>query len=143
MNGATGGEGQGRLSPAPGTPERAHRGLGLLLQATLQAPCTRAGSPDRYTSLREGSALILFFCMYVCVYVCARMHVHICPCVHSVAKTCLTLCDLNDCSLPGSSVHGILQTRILEWVAISSSRGSSRPRDRTCTSSMGRHILFH
>ena len=41
------------------------------------------------------------------------------------------LCDPVDCSLAGSSVHGILQARILEWVAISFSRGSSRPRDRT------------
>ena len=39
-----------------------------------------------------------------------------------------------DCSLPGSSVHGILQARILEWVAISFSRGSSRTRDRTWVS---------
>ena len=44
---------------------------------------------------------------------------------YSVAKSCLTLCDLVDCSTPGSSVHGILQTRTLEWVAISFSRGSS------------------
>ena len=44
---------------------------------------------------------------------------------------CLTLCDPMDCSLPGSSVHGILQARILEWVAISLSRGSSQPRDWT------------
>ena len=40
-------------------------------------------------------------------------------------------CNLMDCSLPGSSVHGILQARTLEWVAISCSRGSSRPKDRT------------
>ena len=40
-------------------------------------------------------------------------------------------CDPMDCSLPGSSVHGIFQARILEWVAISFSRGSSRPRNRT------------
>ena len=46
-------------------------------------------------------------------------------------QLCLTLCDPMDCSPPGSSVHGILQARILEWVAISSSRGSSWPRDRT------------
>ena len=44
-----------------------------------------------------------------------------------VAQLCLTLCDPRKCSLPGSSVHGILQARILEWVAISFSRGSSRP----------------
>ena len=42
-----------------------------------------------------------------------------------VAQLCLTLCDPVDCNLPGSSVHGILQARILEWVAISFSRGSS------------------
>ena len=48
-----------------------------------------------------------------------------------VAQSCLTLCDPVDCSLPSSSVHGILQARILEWVAISFSRGSSQPRDRT------------
>ena len=48
-----------------------------------------------------------------------------------VAQSCPTLCDPVDCSPPGSSVHGILQARILEWVAISFSRGSSRPRDRT------------
>ena len=52
-------------------------------------------------------------------------------CVCSVAQSCPTLCDPMDHSLPGSSVHGIPQARILEWVAISSSRGSSWPRDRT------------
>ena len=46
----------------------------------------------------------------------------------------LTLCDPMDCSPPGYSVHGIFQARILEWVAISFSRGSSRPRDQTCMS---------
>ena len=48
-----------------------------------------------------------------------------------VAQSCPTLCDPMDCSPPGSSVHGILRARILEWVAISFSRGSSRPRDQT------------
>ena len=42
-----------------------------------------------------------------------------------VAQACLTLCDLMDCSLPGSSIHAIFQARVLEWVAISFSRGSS------------------
>ena len=46
-----------------------------------------------------------------------------------VAQSCPTLCDSMDCSLLGSSVHEILQARVLEWVAISFSRGSSRPRD--------------
>ena len=47
---------------------------------------------------------------------------------------CLTLCDLMDCSPPGSSVHGIFQARILEWVAISYSRESFHPRDQTWVS---------
>ena len=51
--------------------------------------------------------------------------------VCSVAQLCPTLLDLMNCSLSGSSVHGISQARILEWVAISFSRGSSRPRDQT------------
>ena len=48
-----------------------------------------------------------------------------------VAQSCLTLCDPMDCSLPGFSIHGIFQARVLEWVAISFSRGYSRPRDGT------------
>ena len=48
-----------------------------------------------------------------------------------VAQSCLTLCNLVDCSLPGSSIHGILQARIPECVAISLSQGSSQPRNQT------------
>ena len=58
----------------------------------------------------------------------------------------LTLCNPLDCSPPGSSVHGIFQARTLEWDAISSSRGSYRPRDRTevsYVSCIGRWILYH
>ena len=57
---------------------------------------------------------------------------HLC-CCHccSVAESSLTLCNPMDCSWSGSSVHGILQARILEWVAISFSRGSCQPRDQT------------
>ena len=44
-------------------------------------------------------------------------------------QSCLTVCDPMGCSLPGSSVHGILKARILEWVAMFSSKGSSKPRD--------------
>ena len=58
-------------------------------------------------------------------------------------QLCLTLCDLRGYSPPGSSVHGILQTRILEWVAMPSSRGSSGPKDLTCISCVGRWILYH
>ena len=63
-----------------------------------------------------------------------------------VIQWCLTLCDPMDYSLPGSSVHGIFQARILEWVAMPSSRGSSQPRDRThdsYVSRIGRQVLYH
>ena len=57
------------------------------------------------------------------------------------AQSCLTLCDPMDCSLPGFSVHGIFQARILEWVAISFSRRSSGPRNWTRVSHIvGRHF---
>ena len=59
----------------------------------------------------------------------------ICVCVYVlVTQSYLTLCDSMDCSLPGSSVHEILQAGILEWVAIPFSRGSSRPSDETAAS---------
>ena len=58
--------------------------------------------------------------------------IHMCACVH--AQLCLTLCNPLDCDPPGSSLHGILQARTLEWAAISFSKGSSQPRDQTCVS---------
>ena len=57
--------------------------------------------------------------------------------------SCVWLCNPMDCSAPGSSVHGILQARILEWVVMPSSRGSSQPRDQTHISCIGRWILYH
>ena len=80
---------------------------------------------------------------------CVSHHfVRECVCVH--ACTCLarlTLCDPMDCSPPGSSVHGILQARILERVAIpfciSFSRGSSRPRDQTQVSCFAGGFFYH
>ena len=69
-------------------------------------------------------------------------NIHVC--VKSL-HTCLTLCNPMDYNLPGFSVHGILQARILEWAAMPSSRGSSRPRDRThvfYVSCIGRRVLY-
>ena len=61
-----------------------------------------------------------------------------------VAQSCLTLCDLMDCSLPGSSVHRIFQAKVLEWVAISFSRGFSQPRDWTQVfHAAGTQTLYH
>ena len=59
------------------------------------------------------------------------------------AQLCPTLFNTKDCGPPGSSVQGISQARILEWVAISFSRGSSQPRDQTCISCVGGQILYH
>ena len=60
-----------------------------------------------------------------------------------VTQSCPTLCNPMDCSPRGSSVHGIFQARMLEWVAISFSRGSSRPRDRTWVScTAGRFVTI-
>ena len=64
-------------------------------------------------------------------------------CACSVALPCLTLCDPVDRSPPGFSVHEILQARILEWVAISFSRGSCQHRDWTRISWIGRQVFYH
>ena len=67
----------------------------------------------------------------------SRSPVNVLTYIHSVvlvAQLCPTLCDPMDHRPPGSSVHEILQASILEWVAISFSRGSSRPRAQTCLS---------
>ena len=68
-----------------------------------------------------------------------------CMCAQ-LLQSCPSLCDPIDCSPSGSSVHGLLQARILEWVAMRSSRGSSRPRDCTHVSyisCIGRRVLYH
>ena len=81
----------------------------------------------------------LHVCVCVCVCVCVRaractlsrsnsygaLRVCVCVCAHVHAQSCPTLCNSTDYSLPGSSVLGIFQERILEWVAISSSRVSN------------------
>ena len=70
----------------------------------------------------------------------------VCVCVCEHAQSCLTLCNAMDCSLLSSSVHEILQARIVEKVAISTSRGSSQTRDQThisYVSCIGMQILYH
>ena len=67
------------------------------------------------------------FCL-LCVIIIGCYYYYYCV-VLLIIQLCLTLCDSMDCSPPGSSVHGILQARILEWVAIPIPRASSLPRD--------------
>ena len=71
-------------------------------------------------------------------------HPHVTAC--KSLQSCLTLCDLMECSLPGTPLHGILQARILKWIAMPSSRGSSQPKDQTrisYVSCIGRWVLYH
>ena len=79
-------------------------------------------------------------CLILSVPLCARMHA-------KLLQSCATLINSMDGSPPGSSeVHGILQARILEWVAIPFTRGSSKLRNQTCgsyVSCMGRRVLYH
>ena len=81
------------------------------------------------------------FPIYIMIYKYGNVHdscVENSRCIHAQSlQSCLTLCDPIDCSPPGSSVHAILQARMLEWVAMPSSRGSSQPRDQTCISCIG------
>ena len=65
----------------------------------------------------------------------------VCVCVHST-QSCPTLCNPMDYNPPGSSVHGVFLARILEWVAVSYSRGSSQSWDQVCISCIDR-ILYH
>ena len=70
----------------------------------------------------------------------------LCVSVCLCAQLCLPLCDPMDYSPPGSSVHGIFQARMLEWVVISCSGGCSQHRNQTCVfwvSCIGRQILYH
>ena len=93
-------------------PEQVAGSLGFTLQATV-LPGSRQTGTSNYIQSRNPSLRITS------------------ESESEVAQSCLTLCYPVDCSPPGSSVHGIFQARILEWVAISFSRGSSRPRDLT------------
>ena len=73
--------------------------------------------------------LSLFLCagLFFMYYLCEKYY----KLIIYIAQSCLTLCNPRDGSLPDSVIHGIFQARILEWAAISFSRGSSQPRDRT------------
>ena len=92
----------------------------------------------------------------MCSFTCSVTHILSCLvnyCMHtrtySVFACCFNCsvmpnsCGPMDGSLTGSAIHGISQTRILEWVAIPFSRGSSPPRDRNCISCIGRWSLYH
>ena len=97
----------------------------ILLLGTYSKKTKTQNQKDIYIHLHVHCSII--------TYIYTHTHIYIDACVlsHSVMSNSLGPLD---CSPPGSSGHGILQARILEWVATSASRGSSHPRDRTCVS---------
>ena len=104
--------------------------------------CGYLGHEDLFSFCVFLSPLLNIFCFcYVhatSVLYCAHLYVKCSLESESeVIQSCPNLCDPMDCSLPGSSLHGIFQARVLEWVAISFSRGSSQTRDRTWVSCIG------
>ena len=110
--------------------------------STLQADGGRWASQCWQQGARSVSACVLISVSFFWIAVKYMSHIHCLACMR--AQLCPTLCDPMDCSLPGSSVHGTILSGILEWAAISSSRGSSRPRDgarASCASCTGGWIL--
>ena len=102
-------------------------------QSVVPCPVLTVASWPAYRFLRSPN-IILILKMRICAYVCAKS-----------LQSCPTLCNAMDCSPPGSSVHGISRARIMEQVAISSTRRSFQPRDQThfCGSCIGRQVLYH
>ena len=111
-------------------------------------------SHNHWTPREEGGGkevrVSLCFCCFfkllqLKIFSLLRCHIWGGACVRLYAQSWPILCDPMDYSLPGFSVHGISQARILDWVVISFSRGSSRPRDQTsvsCIFCIGRQILY-
>ena len=113
-----------------------YSGKGKTMETGKNRGCWKVGrdvlSEQNIFKAVKMPCLIIFWLHYACMR------------ARKVIQPCLTLCDPMDCSPPGFSVHEVLQTRILEWVAMPSSRGSSRPRD--WTSSLRRlhwQVLYH
>ena len=144
--------GPGNIVPSPGIGTASYRNCSLVSDPalaplfkhlTLQGPCNKVcvfwWSGVTLTpawTLGDTAVQIRGRAHFVCLH----------PFLSSVTQSHLTLCDPMECSPPGSSVHGIFQARILVWVAISSSRGSSQPRSWIWVSSVsciGRQILYH
>ena len=100
--------------------------LSFLTVPLAASPIQVQASPLLYSSEVYSQGTHKSVMILVCAF-CPR----VVAAVVLVAQSCLTLCNPRDCSLPGSSVHRILQARILEWVAIPFSKGSSRSREQT------------
>ena len=110
--------GKGRISQPEGT-SGAQMGVRKVSVRQIEEEDCRGGSGP-------GNVVYFFFFLHNVYYTRKMLNKRW---VSEIAQSCPTLCDLMDCMPPGSSVHGILQVRILEWVAIPLARGSSQPRD--------------
>jgi len=111
--------------PSPGTVWRQNQ---KLVQAALFRSLSQ---PLAKRDLLENDILFPLGFEFSAKETLKRPCIAYCAVLCSVTQSCLALFQPMDCSLPGSSVHGILQARILQWVAMPSSRGSSQPRDQT------------
>ena len=99
-----------------------------------------------YWATKEAPQYSFLLVFMVSLHVRKASHYFICLLVCMCAKVASVVSDPMDCSPPGSSVHGILQARILDWAAVPSSRGSSWPRDWICISHIFcicRWVLYH
>ena len=106
---------------------------GLPLKCEGISTFNELGCPLCLCPMREREGL---FVKHKHAHTYLYMRVCVCVCVYEseVSQSCPTLCHSMDCSPPGSSVHGVCQARILDWVAIFFSRGSSQLKDRTLVS---------
>ena len=90
---------------------------------------------------------VKYICVYILIYTFTCFCILIYMCMHAKSlQSCLTLCNPMDCSLPGPSVHGILQARILEWVSMPFSGDLPNPGNEPMSffiSCIGRRILYH
>ena len=135
-----------------GQGEGAHSAYGPL-EGTTYSVCSTV-FPSSYSILlspQPCAELLLYsltsvwwcLCFGCAIYPHSHTYICVCVCVCVALSRVQLFCDPMNCSLPGSSVHGIFQARILEWVAISFSRRFSRARDQTQGSCIGKQILYH
>ena len=100
-----------------------------------------------YCTWTFGTIFLEIESIWTLLWVKKCMHRQECQVIHAKSlQSCLTLCNPMNCSSPGSSVHGILQARILEWAVVSYSTGASQPRDLTrlsYVSCIGSWALYH
>ena len=113
-------------------------------EETIDGSNTRASSlihnSEIWNSMKNINFLLTWLFMHLFIVLCISLYVSL---LLLFSHLVISLCNPKAFIPPGSSVHGVLKRRILQWVAISFCRGSSRSRDRTYISCIGRKILYH